>query len=116
MPFYLQQKILPQNPFMEIDREGVGALVNMAIEKARRVRPDIELGVCGEHGGDPHSIEFFHQVGLDYVSCSPYRLPVARLARCSGGDKKQKNVARHGDVSTVLYRFYQVGELDDSYR
>ncbi|NMA92526.1 MAG: pyruvate, phosphate dikinase [Firmicutes bacterium] len=90
LPFYLQQKILPQNPFMEIDREGVGALVNMAIEKARRVRPDIELGVCGEHGGDPHSIEFFHQVGLDYVSCSPYRLPVARLAAAQAAIKKQK--------------------------
>lgn len=80
LPFYLQQKILPQNPFVEIDRQGVGALINKAIEKARQVRPDIELGVCGEHGGDPPSIEFFHQAGLNYVSCSPYRLPVARLA------------------------------------
>ena len=80
LPFYLEQKLLSRNPFMEIDREGVGALVGMAIEKALPVRPDIELGVCGEHGGDPPSIEFFHRVGLHYVSCSPYRLPVARLA------------------------------------
>ncbi|HHX87156.1 MAG TPA: pyruvate, phosphate dikinase, partial [Firmicutes bacterium] len=80
LPFYLQQGILPKNPFVEIDRQGVGALINIAVEKARQVCPDIELGVCGEHGGDPGSIEFFHQAGLNYVSCSPYRLPVARLA------------------------------------
>ncbi len=80
LPFYLEQKMLSQNPFVEIDREGVGALVKMAIEKARETRPKIKLGICGEHGGDPPSIEFFHRAGLNYVSCSPYRLPVARLA------------------------------------
>jgi pyruvate,orthophosphate dikinase len=80
LPFYLQHKILPANPFMEVDRDGVGALVRIAMEKGRKTRPDIKLGICGEHGGDPASIEFFHSAGLDYVSCSPYRIPIARLA------------------------------------
>src|SRR5947209_7098636 len=73
-------KILPVNPFQTLDREGVGQLVHMAVEKGRQANPHLELGICGEHGGDPDSIEFFHGVGLDYVSCSPFRVPVARLA------------------------------------
>ena len=73
-------KILPVNPFQTLDREGVGQLVHMAVEKGRDANPHLELGICGEHGGDPDSIEFFHMVGLDYVSCSPFRVPVARLA------------------------------------
>ncbi len=73
-------KILPTNPFQTLDREGVGQLVAMAVEKGRKANPAIELGICGEHGGDPDSIEFCHQIGLDYVSCSPFRVPVARLA------------------------------------
>jgi len=80
LPFYLQQKILKANPFAEIDRDGVGKLVEFAIEKGRSTRQNLKLGVCGEHGGDPASISFFHTIGLEYVSCSPYRLPVARLA------------------------------------
>ena len=77
---YVERGILPRNPFQTIDREGVGALVEMAVAKGRTARPDLEVGVCGEHGGDPESIAFFHAVGLDYVSCSPFRVPVARLA------------------------------------
>lgn len=73
-------KILPTNPFQTLDRDGVGQLVRMAVEKGRKANPDLELGICGEHGGDPDSIEFCHMVGLNYVSCSPYRVPVARLA------------------------------------
>ena len=73
-------KILPVNPFQTLDRDGVGQLVRMAVEKGRKANPSIELGICGEHGGDPDSIEFCHMVGLDYVSCSPFRVPVARLA------------------------------------
>ncbi|HEX6557406.1 MAG TPA: pyruvate, phosphate dikinase [Ktedonobacteraceae bacterium] len=73
-------KILPVNPFQTIDRDGVGQLVRMAAQNGRQANPHLELGICGEHGGDPDSIEFFHMVGLDYVSCSPYRVPVARLA------------------------------------
>jgi pyruvate, orthophosphate dikinase len=80
LPFYLQQRILKVNPFAEIDREGVGSLVKTGIEKGRTARPNLKVGICGEHGGDPASIEFFNQIGLDYVSCSPYRLPIARLA------------------------------------
>ena len=67
-------------PFQSSDQKGVGFLVKMAVDKGRSVRKDIELGVCGEHGGDPISVEFFHRVGLDYVSCSPFRVPIARLA------------------------------------
>ena len=77
---YVEEKILPFNPFQTIDATGVGQLVEIAVEKGRAARPDIELGVCGEHGGDPESIHFFDKVGLDYVSCSPCRVPVARLA------------------------------------
>jgi pyruvate,orthophosphate dikinase len=77
---YQERKILERDPFQSIDTAGVGALVAMAVEKGRRTRPDIKLGVCGEHGGDPSSIHFFHRVGLNYVSASPYRVPVARLA------------------------------------
>jgi len=73
-------KILKVNPFQTLDRDGVGQLVQMAAEKGRKTNPDLELGICGEHGGDPDSIEFCHQVGLNYVSCSPFRVPVARLA------------------------------------
>ena len=73
-------KILPVNPFQTLDRDGVGQLVRMAAENGRAANPDLELGICGEHGGDPDSIEFCHMVGLDYVSCSPFRVPVARLA------------------------------------
>ena len=77
---YVQRGILPFNPFQTIDRNGVGELMRIAVERGRSIRPDIELGICGEHGGDPASIEFCHQLGLDYVSCSPFRVPVARLA------------------------------------
>lgn len=77
---YLEAGILPENPFRTIDQEGVGALMKMAIQKGRSVRSDLKTGVCGEHGGDPKSIEFCHTIGLDYVSCSPFRVPVARLA------------------------------------
>jgi pyruvate,orthophosphate dikinase len=77
---YLELKLLDANPFESIDEGGVGVLVKMAVEKGRAVRPDLKLGICGEHGGDPQSVRFCHEVGLDYVSCSPYRVPIARLA------------------------------------
>jgi pyruvate,orthophosphate dikinase len=77
---YVERKILPENPFQVLDREGVGQLVRMATEKGRATRPGLKVGICGEHGGDPSSIAFCHEVGLDYVSCSPFRVPVARLA------------------------------------
>lgn len=80
LPFYVEKGILPKDPFVSIDMEGVGALVRIASEKGRGVKADLKLGICGEHGGDPASIAFCEEVGLDYVSCSPYRVPVARLA------------------------------------
>ncbi len=80
LPFYIQQKVLKTNPFAEIDLEGVGRLVEIAIEKGRSTRPELKIGICGEHGGDPVSINFFNEAGLDYVSCSPYRVPIARLS------------------------------------
>ena len=76
---YLEKGIFGVSPFETLDRDGVGALVREAVERGRRTRPDLHLGVCGEHGGDPDSIHFFEEVGLDYVSCSPFRVPVARL-------------------------------------
>jgi pyruvate,orthophosphate dikinase len=76
---YLDKGIFAVSPFESIDRDGVGALVRMAVKAGRETRPDLHLGICGEHGGDPDSIAFFHEVGLDYVSCSPFRVPVARL-------------------------------------
>ncbi|MEU7425170.1 pyruvate, phosphate dikinase [Streptomyces sp. NPDC040750] len=76
---YLEKGIFGVSPFETIDRDGVGSLVKLAAEAGRRTRPDLKLGVCGEHGGDPESVHFFHEVGLDYVSCSPFRIPVARL-------------------------------------
>ena len=77
---YQDRKILEKDPFATFDAPGTGQLVDMAVKKGRAARPDLKLGICGEHGGDPASIHFFHKVGLDYVSCSPYRVPVARLA------------------------------------
>ncbi|MBP8856383.1 MAG: pyruvate, phosphate dikinase [Anaerolineaceae bacterium] len=77
---YIEEKILPKNPFQTLDRDGVGKLMDMAVSEGRKVRPDLEVGICGEHGGDPESIEFCHLVGNNYVSCSPFRVPVARLA------------------------------------
>jgi len=80
LPFYVDHGILPEDPFVSLDQNGVGKLVAMACEKGRSARPDIKLGICGEHGGDPASVIFFHKTGLDYVSCSPFRVPIARLA------------------------------------
>ncbi|MCB0900364.1 MAG: pyruvate, phosphate dikinase, partial [Actinobacteria bacterium] len=80
LPEYIEMDILKQDPFVSVDQGGVGLLVRMAAEKGRSVKEKLSLGICGEHGGDPASIEFFHQAGLDYVSCSPYRVPTALLA------------------------------------
>ncbi|MCD6408427.1 pyruvate, phosphate dikinase [bacterium] len=80
LPYYIEKKILKEDPFMTLDQEGVGQLVKIGIEKGRKTNPSLEIGICGEHGGDPESVKFCHRVGMDYVSCSPYRVPVARLA------------------------------------
>ncbi|NLI72608.1 MAG: pyruvate, phosphate dikinase, partial [Bacteroidales bacterium] len=80
LPIYLEKKILKADPFQVLDRKGVGQLVEMATEKGRAIRPDLKVGICGEHGGEPSSVEFCHMVGMNYVSCSPFRVPIARLA------------------------------------
>lgn len=88
--YYYDNKIYDFDPFQKLDQTGVGKLVHMAVELGRKTRPDIHLGICGEHGGDPSSVEFFHNIGLDYVSCSPYRVPVARLAAAQAQIKKPR--------------------------
>jgi pyruvate,orthophosphate dikinase len=80
LPFYVDKKIYPDDPFQTLDKVGVGQLIKIAVEKGRSINPKLKIGVCGEHGGDPRSIEFFNSIGLDYVSCSPFRVPIARLA------------------------------------
>ncbi|KIH77905.1 pyruvate phosphate dikinase [Geoalkalibacter ferrihydriticus] len=90
LPFYVEKDILPNDPFVTLDQKGVGELVRMGCEKGRSARPDIKLGICGEHGGDPQSVTFCHDIGLDYVSCSPYRVPVARLAAAHAALKSGK--------------------------
>ena len=77
---YVEKKILPVNPFQVLDRNGVGKLMRMAVEDGRKARPGLKVGICGEHGGEPSSVEFCHQLELNYVSCSPFRVPIARLA------------------------------------
>lgn len=90
LPSYVAQGFFSEDPFVTIDREGVGALMRVAIEKGRRVRKNLELGICGEHGGDPKSVSFCHEVGLDYVSCSPYRVPIAKLAAAQAALRTKK--------------------------
>ena len=86
---YVAEGILPQNPFQTLDREGVGKLMQMCVADGRAARPDLEVGICGEHGGDPASVEFCHMVGNNYVSCSPFRVPIARLAAAHAALKHQ---------------------------
>jgi pyruvate,orthophosphate dikinase len=92
LSFYLETGLIPENPFASIDQEGVGRLIKMAAEEGRKSNPELELGICGEHGGDPESIDFCNRVGLNYVSCSPMRVPIARLAAAQAalgeGDKR----------------------------
>lgn len=89
LPVYQQRHILPADPFASIDEDGVGELVRLAAARGRKTRPDLKLGICGEHGGDPASIAFFEKAGLDYISCSPYRVPIARLAAAQAALKNK---------------------------
>ncbi|MPL69259.1 Pyruvate, phosphate dikinase [bioreactor metagenome] len=91
LPDYLRLKILKDNPFAVLDRKGVGKLMKIAVEGGRKTRPDLLIGICGEHGGDPSSVEFCHQIGLDFVSCSPYRVPIARLAAAQAAVSQGEN-------------------------
>jgi pyruvate,orthophosphate dikinase len=90
LPEYLEKKILPEDPFQSIDQAGIGKLMRMAVEGGRATRPDLKIGICGEHGGEPKSVEFCHKIGLNYVSCSPFRVPIARLAAAQAVVKEMK--------------------------
>ena len=100
---YLSAGILPDNPFATIDLEGVGELMRIAVERARKVKPGLICGICGEHGGDPDSIALCHTLGLDYVSCSPFRVPIARLAAAHAAIRERSRSLKTG-VSAVIRR------------
>ena len=90
LPDYLDSNILEADPFQTIDQNGVGQLIQMAVQKGRATRPELKIGICGEQGGDPASVEFCFRTGLTYVSCSPYRVPIARLAAAQAAIKAKK--------------------------
>ena len=91
LPDYIEKGILAKDPFATIDKKGVGKLVEIAVEKGRKVREDLKIGICGEHGGDPESVKFCHMIGLDYVSCSPYRIPIAKISAAQAAIKEKEN-------------------------
>ncbi|MDT8304276.1 MAG: putative PEP-binding protein, partial [Sedimentisphaerales bacterium] len=90
LPYYVEHGILEIDPFVAIDQKGVGQLIKIGVEKGRSTRPDLKVGICGEHGGEPSSVIFCHNIGLDYVSCSPFRVPIARLAAAHAVLKKDE--------------------------
>jgi pyruvate,orthophosphate dikinase len=95
LPAYLEKKLLPEDPFQVLDQEGVGRLVRMGLERGRATRKNLKVGICGEHGGDYESVKFCHRVGMNYVSCSPFRVPIARLAGAHAAlEEKQAGAAR----------------------
>ena len=97
LPLYVERGVYPEDPFVSIDQVGVGSLMRMAVEKGRATRKDLEIGICGEHGGEPRSVVFCHEIGLDYVSCSPYRVPIAKLAAAHAALKGQVKVKEMGE-------------------
>jgi pyruvate,orthophosphate dikinase len=90
LPFYVENGILEDDPFITIDQSGVGPFMRIAVDKGRKVKKNLKLGICGEHGGEPKSVEFCYNIGLDYVSCSPFRVPIARFAAAQAALKKPK--------------------------
>ena len=88
---YYESKIFENDPFVKLDTNGVGKLMQMAIDLGRKENPDLHIGICGEHGGDPSSVEFCHKIGLDYVSCSPFRVPIARLAAAQAAISERRS-------------------------
>jgi pyruvate, orthophosphate dikinase len=94
LPFYLEKKLLPHDPFAVLDQEGVGEMIEIGIKRGRRTRPKLKVGICGEHGGEPSSVEFCHRVGMDYVSCSPYMVPIAWLASAQARIKQRASKSR----------------------
>jgi pyruvate, orthophosphate dikinase len=94
LPEYINQGVLPEDPFQSIDQEGIGELMRMGIERGRKARKNLEVGICGEHGGEPRSVEFCHRVKMDYVSCSPFRVPIAKLAAAQAVLKERKKESK----------------------
>jgi pyruvate,orthophosphate dikinase len=94
LPAYLRQHVMEHDPFVRLDRDGVGELVRIGIERGRSTKPALKVGICGEHGGDPSSVAFCHEQGFDYVSCSPYRVPIARVAAAQAALVGQSTVPR----------------------
>jgi pyruvate,orthophosphate dikinase len=90
LPYYIKENILARDPFEAVDREGVGQLMKWGVERGRNTRENIKIGICGEHGGEPSSVEFCHQIGMNYVSCSPFRLPIARLSAAQAALKEKE--------------------------
>ena len=97
LPYYLDKRLLPSDPFAVLDQEGVGELIQIGIERGRRRRPDLKIGICGEHGGEPSSVEFCHNVGMTYVSASPYAVPIAWLAAAQAEirEPRRKKASAH---------------------
>ena len=94
VPEYVEKKIIPVDPFQILDQEGVGQLIQFGVERGRKARPGLKVGICGEHGGEPSSVMFCHRVGMDYVSCSPYRIPIARLAAAQAVVNEKKSLPK----------------------
>ena len=90
LPDYIKKGILPEDPFQSIDQEGIGELIKLGIKRGRMTNKNLEVGICGEHGGEPKSVEFCHNIGMDYVSCSPFRVPIAKLAAAQAVLKSKK--------------------------
>jgi pyruvate,orthophosphate dikinase len=101
LPHYIERGILAHDPFVVLDQEGVGELIHIGVERGRRTRPNLKIGICGEHGGEPRSIAFCHRIDLDYVSCSPFRVPIARLAAAQAALQEQRQPADQGAKAAI---------------
>jgi pyruvate,orthophosphate dikinase len=101
LPHYIERGILAHDPFVVLDQEGVGELIHIGVERGRRTRPNLKVGICGEHGGEPRSIAFCHRIDLDYVSCSPFRVPIARLAAAQAALQEQRTPVDKGEKVAV---------------
>jgi pyruvate,orthophosphate dikinase len=101
LPHYIERGIFTHDPFVVLDQEGVGELIHIGVERGRRTRPNLKVGICGEHGGEPRSIAFCHRIALDYVSCSPFRVPIARLAAAQAALQEQSKSVEKGEKADV---------------